>query len=75
MMFARPLYGVEPERQGEILNIAAKLIDEGTIINTATKIEKYSLDAIKEGHKTLASGKTIGKLAYKLEWKYQIMNQ
>jgi len=66
-MFARPMHGVDQERQGEILNIAAKLIDEGTIVHTAAKVEKFSLNAIKEGHKTLASGKSIGKLAYTLE--------
>jgi len=67
MMFTRPLQNFEPERQGEILNIAAKLIDQGTIVHTATQIEKFSLYTIKEGHKILKSGQAIGKLAYTLE--------
>jgi len=36
LMFTRPIFGVELERQGEILNIASKMIDEGKILSTVT---------------------------------------
>lgn len=41
--FGRTIYGVEPERQGEILKLGAKLVDEG-IIKHRAKVYSYSFE-------------------------------
>lgn len=50
------MFGIEPEKVGEILNFASKLIDEGKIKSIATKSGVYSLRNVKDGFKTLESG-------------------
>lgn len=63
-MFCRSTFGIEMEKQGEILNKVGKLHDEKVFKSTLTKTLKAS--EIKEAHKILESGKAIGKIA--LEW-------
>ena len=51
------------ERQGEILNEIAKLIENGTLKNiVTTRLGKISVENLKKAHAMLEGGKTIGKV-------------
>eukprot|EP00029_Vermamoeba_vermiformis_P011665 TRINITY_DN6480_c0_g1_i1.p1 TRINITY_DN6480_c0_g1~~TRINITY_DN6480_c0_g1_i1.p1 ORF type:complete len:336 (+),score=89.68 TRINITY_DN6480_c0_g1_i1:30-1037(+) len=64
-MFSRALYGNEPEKQGEILNKVADLLDSGVFQSRLTKT--YNLwNDIKQAHKDVESGSLIGKVALTL---------
>lgn len=53
-------------RQHEILNTIASWLDEGVIISTVnTVLEGFTVENLKEAHRQLESGKTIGKLVIK----------
>lgn len=64
-MFTRSMYNTEDiEEQKKILQNISALIDEGKIETTLTKtIEGFSVDSIKNAHKLVESGKSIGKIA------------
>lgn len=62
-MFTRALYGVDMERQGEILAQAARLVDEGVLETTlAETLGPINAANLKEGHRRIEGGGTIGKL-------------
>jgi len=65
LMFTRPRDGVEPERQGAILNRVADLLDRGTLITTATDIRPWS--DVQAAHQAIESGHTIGKIVLQVE--------
>ena len=64
LMFTRSLFGTpDMERQGEILNQVADLLDAGKIRSTATEV-LGQIDAanLRRAHLTLVSGKARGKM-------------
>ncbi len=65
LMFTRPRTGVEPEKQGRILDRVAALLDEGVLISTATEI--LSWDQVQEAHHKIESAQTIGKLVLRVD--------
>lgn len=65
MMFARSeLQTPDMIRQGELLAEVSRLVDAGRIRTTLTEtIGRIAPDTLREGHRRLESGATIGKLA------------
>jgi zinc-binding alcohol dehydrogenase family protein len=63
-MFTRSMFKTaDIEEQHNILKQIATLIDEGKIKTTLTQtIEGFNVESIKEAHKIVESGKSIGKL-------------
>jgi NADPH2:quinone reductase len=50
------------EKQNEILNIVADLLDAGTLKSTLkTTLEGFTVENLKEAHQMQESRKTIGK--------------
>ena len=63
IMHARIILGVEPERQGVVLDNVAKLIDEGKFKSIAYKtFYGLSVENIKAAQELQDSGKSIGKI-------------
>ncbi len=60
LMFTRPRLGVEPERQGQILDRVANLLDAGVLTSTQTQV--LSWRDMAEAHRRVESGHTIGKI-------------
>jgi len=60
-MFARPITGVEIEKQHQILNHLADLTEQGIIPDRATAVLSLKKD-LTAAHKQLESGTTIGKV-------------
>lgn len=56
---------IRPERQGEILAAAAKLVTEGKMHPHVSKI--ISLDQVAEGHALQETGRSVGKIAVKIK--------
>ena len=65
MMFARPRYRTPDQHvQGVILERVAALIDAGELRTTRTEtLTPISAANLRQAHRQLESGKTIGKLA------------
>ena len=62
-MFTRALFGVDMERQGEILRATARLVEEGVLQTTLSEsLGPINAANLKEAHRRIESGKTIGKL-------------
>merc|ERR1712039_987533 len=61
LMFTRPLYGVDLEYQGFILNAGARMIDSGALKMPDVKVLPFDLESLKEAHAYQESGKAIGK--------------
>lgn len=59
-MGARLAYGLQPERQGDILRSIANLVDRGWLRVHVS--ERFPLDRIAEAHRRIESGHTIGKI-------------
>ncbi|MEM7709480.1 MAG: zinc-binding alcohol dehydrogenase family protein [Pseudomonadota bacterium] len=63
MMFARPLHGAAPERQGALLARVSDLVDEGTLRTTATRrFDRIDADTLGDALDLQASGTAIGKI-------------
>jgi NADPH2:quinone reductase len=64
LMFTRAMFQTEDMvRQHEILNTIADLIDEGTLKSTLnTTLKGFTVENLREAHRALESGTTIGKL-------------
>ncbi len=64
-MFARPaMLGAAPERQGEILRLACDLVQSGRLRSTLTHtLSSLSAATLREAHRLIESGQTIGKIA------------
>jgi len=64
-MFARPRFGTgDMDRQGRILAQIAELIDANRLRSTLREtLSPISADTLREAHRRLESGRTIGKLA------------
>jgi len=67
LMFTRSMYTTNDiSRQHEILAELARLVDAGEIRSTLTKrLDGLSAETIKEAHRTIESGRMIGKLGIK----------
>jgi len=67
-MFTRPIFKTEDMiRQKEILTELANLIDSGEIKSTKTlSLGILSAETIAEGHRLISTGKTIGKLTWRV---------
>ncbi|HAB06358.1 MAG TPA: zinc-binding alcohol dehydrogenase family protein, partial [Alcanivorax sp.] len=62
-MFTRALFGVDMERQGGILRATARLVEEGVLQTTLSEsLGPINAANLKEAHRRIESGKTIGKL-------------
>jgi zinc-binding alcohol dehydrogenase family protein len=64
LMFTRPRFGVEPEKQGQILNRVAGLLDNKTLRTTVTQVESW--EAAQDVHRAIESGRTIGKIVMRV---------
>jgi len=65
IMYARAIYDVEPERQGQILNRCADLLEKGVLVPRMNK--SYDLwTEIQEAHRQQEGGRTIGKVALRV---------
>lgn len=64
-MGAPTVYGVRPERQGEILRAAAVLVEGGQLKPHVSRVLK--LEEIAEGHRLLEEGHVTGKLAVRVK--------
>jgi len=63
LMYTRSMFSTEDmERQHEILNHIADLLDNGTIRSTlTTTLKGFTVENLKEAHRLQESGKSIGK--------------
>lgn len=61
LMFTRPVFGIDLEFQGFLLNEAAKMIDSGALKMPAVQTLPFSLENLKAAHTQQESGTTIGK--------------
>jgi len=59
-MFSRSIHQEEPEKQGEILNKVAELIDAGVVVHTQN--HHFEWHQLPEAHQLQESGKAIGKI-------------
>jgi len=62
LMFTRPLYGVDLEYQGYVLNQGAKLLDCGALQMPDVKVMPWSLKNLKTAHVEQNAGNVVGKL-------------
>lgn len=60
LMFTRPRLNLEPEKQGQILERVASLLDEGTLISTVTQVMDWS--DVQRAHEAIETGHTVGKI-------------
>jgi len=68
LMFTRAIHNIDPNKQGEILDKIAALIESGVFTSTATKVfQGLTASNLQEAHKLQESGKCIGKLCIKFE--------
>jgi len=61
LMFTRPIFGVDMENQGFILNTGAKMIDSGALKLPQLKVLPFDLESLRSAHTEQESGKAIGK--------------
>jgi len=59
-MFARPITGIGLEKQGEILNQVADLLDKNVLVTNMKRVLPWS--AVQEAHHAIEEGHTIGKI-------------
>ncbi|WP_412468661.1 zinc-binding alcohol dehydrogenase family protein [Pedobacter sp. KLB.chiD] len=64
LMYTRSMYQTDDmEKQRQILNELTKLLDNGIIKSTLTQtFNGFTVENLKEAHRLLESGKTIGKV-------------
>jgi NADPH2:quinone reductase len=63
LMFARSLYDVQPEKQGEILKKVSDMIDNGKIQTiTGKKFTGFTVENMRAAHQLQANGKMMGKI-------------
>ena len=65
LMFTRPRTGVELEKQGQILNRVATLLDSGVLATTMTQC--LSWRDIQAAHRQIETGHTIGKIVLEVD--------
>lgn len=66
-MFTHGNYGIDVQRQGDILKHVTKLVDEGEIQTTLFKtLSPLNIDNLSNAHKLIESKKSIGKLVIEI---------
>lgn len=65
LMFTRPRLGVEPERQGQILERVADLLDRGILQTTLTRVMSWR--EVQEAHRAMETGHTVGKIVLRVD--------
>jgi NADPH2:quinone reductase len=65
LMFTRPRLGVEPEKQGQILNRVADLLDQGILVTTMTRMMPW--DEVQQAHQAIETGHTVGKMVLSVD--------
>lgn len=65
LMFTRPRTGVEPERQGRILNRVADLLDEGVLETTLAQEMPWT--EVQAAHRAIETTHTAGKIVLRVE--------
>ena len=65
LMFTRPATGVAPEKQGQILNRVADLIDDGTLQTTLHRI--LSWRDVQEAHRLIDTEHSMGKMVMSVD--------
>ena len=66
-MFARAAYGVDLEKQGEILTQLAALIDAGRIAVPRVSVLPWSAESLQKAHEQQEAGQVVGKLVMSRE--------
>ena len=64
-MGAPTFYGVDLEKQGEILRAAAKVADEGKLKPHVSRV--FALDELAEAHRLMESGHVTGKIVVRVK--------
>lgn len=64
LMFTRPRYKVEPERQGQILDRVAALLDRQVLASTMTQVMAWS--EVQKAHQAIETVHTIGKIVLRV---------
>jgi NADPH2:quinone reductase len=63
MVFSRVLFGLAPERHGQILQAVAQLVELGRVRPiVTTRLEGLTAEAMKAAHRQLETHRTIGKV-------------
>merc|ERR1712241_1056918 len=62
LMWVRTMKNVEPERQGQILEAAARLFEAGTLRSTLQKELPFTAAGLKEAYETSTGGTAMGKM-------------
>lgn len=70
-MFAKPLFGVALESQGEYLNTIADFADEGKIKSIVSEVKDLTLANLRQVHETVENGKAVGKIALRVVDKWE----
>ena len=65
-MFAKSMFGYEPDTQGAILREVAELVDDGRVKSTRSKTFSVSVENLRVAHETLERGTACGKMV--MEW-------
>mmetsp|Transcript_30143 Transcript_30143/g.79487 ORF Transcript_30143/g.79487 Transcript_30143/m.79487 type:complete len:169 (+) Transcript_30143:3-509(+) len=65
LMFTRAMHGIQLEKQARALADVAKLIDQGRVKHTLTKVLPW--DNVQEAHNLQESGKVVGKIALSID--------
>lgn len=65
MMAAPTMYGIRPEKQGQILRDAAALVDQGRL--RAHVSQEIDLADVAEGHRLQEAGHCVGKIAVRVK--------
>ena len=65
LMFTRPRFGVEPEKQGQILNRVADLLDGGQVVTTLTQVMSWA--DVQEAHRAIETTHSLGKMVLRIE--------
>jgi zinc-binding alcohol dehydrogenase family protein len=65
LMFSRSLFTAEPERQGQILAKVAELFEQGRLRSRESRQLNWA--EVREGHRLIETGHTIGKLVMTID--------
>lgn len=65
LMFTRSRYGAEPEKQGQILNRVAELLDLGILVTTMTRVRSWT--EVQALHRAIETSHSIGKTVMQVD--------
>lgn len=65
LMFTRSSHDVEPEKQGQILNRVAELLDQKELVSTMTRVESW--EAVETVHQAIETTHSVGKTVMRVE--------